>query len=336
MTQRENTWVTPDVATLPGHDGGSSTADLSSGDLSSGDLSSGGLSAAGIATARGDAHWPEAHAADAMGAAEVGAGGPVGVGGVLDGGFDFLRAHFRLLLGLTAAMYLPLQIVDLVLVTRSGLSADVEGPQLMALGSVGTETAGSWVVLALRVVALSVLGMTAGVLTSDALGGHARSTGAVLREVARRCWVAALIPFLTVPMKVIGGCLAYVGFFLADALVMVASVLAGAERTGPFKSVGRSWRLAGRSLSTAIGISFGAFMISAILQIAVYAGPVLLASNFVASESVLIVIQQVSLLALLVTQPLTASIAARAYVELRCRSEALDLSLRARELGILA
>jgi hypothetical protein len=77
-------------------------------------------------------------------------------------------------------------------------------------------------------------------------------------------------------------------------------------------------------------------VISAVLQLSLYLGPVLLASFFVSSEPMLLALQQVALLSLLVTQPLTAAIAARAYVEFRCRSEALDLALRRRDLGLVA
>lgn len=311
----ENTWSAPDASQSPEPPVG--------------------LSPAGVATARGDARWPVEPATEPTEAADIGATGPVGAGGVLDGGFDFMRTNFRLLMGLTAAIYLPLQIVDLVLLARSGVRAEVDGPQLASLGSLGSESFGSWVVLALRVVALSVLGLAAGALVSDALSGRRRPGREVLGTVARRCWVAAAVAVMAAPAKVAGGCLAFVGFFVADALLMCASVVAGAESAGPLRSVSRSWRLGWRAFSTAVAVSFGAFVISTILQLSLYLGPALLTASFVSSEAVLIAVQQVSLLALLVTQPLTASIAARAYVELRCRAEALDLTLRAKQLGLL-
>jgi len=82
-------------------------------------------------------------------------------------------------------------------------------------------------------------------------------------------------------------------------------------------------------------VSIGSFVISTVLQVSLYAGPVLLASYFISSESALLAVQHVALLTLLVTQPLTAAIAARAYLEFRCRSEALDLALRRRDLGLV-
>jgi hypothetical protein len=83
-------------------------------------------------------------------------------------------------------------------------------------------------------------------------------------------------------------------------------------------------------------VAVGGFFIVAILQVALYLGPAALTALFIPSEAAVLVVQQVSMLVLLITQPLTACIAARAYVELRCRSEALDLDLRGQEIGLLA
>lgn len=292
---------------------------------------------AGVAVARGDTPWPDDFSAGT--GSDHGALndlGPVGVAGVLDGGFDLLRRNFSLLVGLAAALYLPLQLVDLWISLAAGLSADLDtSPLLAAFGMTGNVLPLSWVVVGLRVVALSVLGLAAGVLVDDSLGGRSRQTRAVLGAVGRRWWVALLVPVLCVPVKVVSGCLLYVGFFLGDAFLMCASVAAGAERRGPMGSFARSWRLASRNYGTALGVSLGAFAISVVLQLALYAGPALLTSLFVPSEAVLVAVQQVAMLSMIVTQPLTAAIAARAYVELRCRSEALDLSLRRIELGLV-
>jgi MFS family permease len=260
----------------------------------------------------------------------------VGVGGVLDGGFDLLRSHFGVLVGLAGALLLPLQLVDLWASVASGRSAELDtSPLLAALGSMDSTMPVTWLVVALRVVVLSFLGLMTGVLVSDSLADRVRPARSVLAAAGRRWWVALLVPVLCVPVKMLTACLVYVGFFLGDALLMCASVVAGAERAGPLRSFGRSWTLGWRSFGTALGVALGSFVISAVLQVSLYAGPVLLASFFVSSESMLLVVQQIALLSLLVTQPLTAAIAARAYVEFRCRSEALDLTLRRRDLELV-
>jgi hypothetical protein len=120
----------------------------------------------------------------------------------------------------------------------------------------------------------------------------------------------------------------YLGWFLLDALLMCASVVAGAEGVGPLRAFGRSWTLARSSYGVAVLVSFGGFVVTNILQFALVLGPVALVGMFTVSEGVLVLVQQITSLVLLISQPLTACIAGRAYVELRCRAEALDLERR--------
>jgi hypothetical protein len=162
----------------------------------------------------------------------------------------------------------------------------------------------------------------------ELLGGRLPSGRRLAARAARRWWVAALIPLLTVPVKSVGFCLVYVGWFLLDALLMCASVVAGAEGVGPLRAFGRSWTLARSSYGVAVLVSFGGFVVTSILQFALVLGPVALVGMFTVSEGVLVLVQQITSLVLLITQPLTACIAGRAYVELRCRAEALDLERR--------
>jgi len=300
---------------------------------SSTDLVSG---ASGVAVARGDAPWPSLDTSAKADSDSLAPLGPVGVGGVLDGGFDLLRSHFGVLVALAAALLLPLQLVDLLVAVLAGRPAELNAsPLLAAVGSSGSNMPVTWLVVALRVVVLSFLGLTTGVLVSDSLTQRVRRTRSVLAVAAGRWWVALLVPVLCIPVKAVSACLVSVGFFIGDALLMCVSVVAGAEGAGPLRAFGRSWTLGWRSFGTALGVSIGSFVISTVLQVSLYAGPVLLASYFISSESALLAVQHVALLTLLVTQPLTAAIAARAYLEFRCRSEALDLALRRRDLGLV-
>ncbi len=295
------------------------------------------LGPAGVAIARGDAAWP-----DRVGASDSRAGWiadlrPLGVGGVLDGGFELLRTHFGLLFGVAAALLLPLQLLDLWATLSAGRGADIDAsPVFAAVGSLDSATPLTWSVAALRPVVLSFIGLLSGVVARASLEHDTGGPRSLVAVAARRWWVALLVPVLCIPVKAVAGCLLYIGFFIGDALLMCASVVAGAEGAGPLRAFARSWALGWRSFWTALGVSIGSFVISTVLQLSLYAGPALLASQFVSSEAVLVVIQQISLLALLVTQPLTAAIAARAYLEFRCRSEGLDLAIRRVDLGLVA
>ena len=297
------------------------------------------LGAAGVAIARADRAGPrrwEGRRADGDGVLDP--LGPVGVAGVLVGGFELLRVAFVPLVGLAAALLLPLQLVDLFAGLRAGGADDaaVPGSPVWGLGSTGTGGQGlSWALSMLRVGVLSFLGLTAGVIVADALARRRRHPLAVIGAAAPRWWVAALLPVLCVPPKVVAGVMGGIPFLFVDALLMCASVVAGAEGAGPLRSIARSWLLGWRSYGTALGVAVGGLVVTALLQAVLYLGPVALAGFLVAPESVLVVVQQLALLSLLVTQPLTACIAARAWVELRCRGEALDISRRRHDLGLV-
>jgi hypothetical protein len=266
------------------------------------------VAAAGVAVVRGDAPWPESDEGTDLGDGNPLTGvEPVGPGGVLDGGFDLLRVGFGRLVGLAAGLLLPLQLIELAVAARSGIAEQVSIEQgsfagMAILGGASTSSSFGLVFAAVRVVVLSFLGMTVGVMVAELLRGRLLSGRQLASRAARRWWVAALIPLLTIPVKSVGFCLVYVGWFLLDSLLMCASVVAGAEGAGPLRSFGRSWKLARTSYGVALSVSIGGF--------------------------VLMLVQQVASLVLLVTQPLTACIAGRLYVELRCRGEALDLERR--------
>lgn len=328
------TWAAPGVGAEPSRSAAGETAATPAAEGAS-DVR---LGSAGVAVARCDAKWSPGSLERELADNPLEGLAPVGVGGVLDGGFDLLRHRFGTLVGLAAALLLPLQLLEVLGELQAGLDADASASGFngfsdpFAVGAASTPVA--WLVLVLRVVALSFLGVVTGSMVADLLGGRRRPTGQLLASAARRWWVAVLLPLLCVPVKSVGTCLVYVGFFAADALLMCASVVAGAEGRGPLHAFGRSWRLAWQNYGTAFGISFGGFLIAVVLQVSLWVGPVLLAGQFVTSESVLLVVQQVSLLTLLIVQPLTACIAARAYVELRCRAEGLDIQLRRERLGL--
>lgn len=302
---------------------------------------------AGVAVARGDARadrpeGPSRRVDDGdagLPGNPVARLGLVGPGGILDGGFGLLRFRFWRLVGLTAVLVVPLQLVGLWIALSAGTTAS-SGTGSDDVGNlVGPQglDAGGWpLVLALaRSVALFLLGMAVGHLLEGWLAGEDRSFGEALGVAARRCWVAPVAVAVTLTCKVLVSCLGGVGFFLADALFFTAGVAAGAERLGPFAAVGRSFRLSRAAYGLALVTVIGGWVISQLLQVALTLGPVLLVASFQPPDGWVLVAQQVASLVLLVTLPLTACIAARGYVELRCRTEGFDLVRRQEERGLV-
>jgi hypothetical protein len=259
---------------------------------------------------------------------------PVTPTGVLDGGIDLLRLRFAPLAVLTAMVVLPAQLVVLVVQLRQGLpveSAEVSSPWRLAQGGAAAFASGF-----AGILADSMVGFAAGVMAADLLEDRVRPGRTLVAAAARRWWVPALVAVMAVPLKGLGLLLALVGYFVVDAYLMCSSVAAGAEGLGPAAAIGRSALLARGNAGRAFGISVGAFAFTMTLRLVLFLGPGAVVSQFTTSEAALLATQQAGSLAVLICTPLTACMMARAYVDLRCRAEGLDLVRRQRDLGLAA
>jgi hypothetical protein len=299
-----------------------------------------GSRGAGVAVARGDARAP---ARDPLVDGDLegnplGRLGVSGPGGVLDGGFELLRFRFRRLVGLTAVLLLPLQLAQLAVSLTVGAAAEVDSSGVDPLGGLGGRSmvGGGWVLVfvALRALALFVLGIAVGHLVQGWSEGRDPGFGEALRFAASRCWVAPVVVVVAAGVKMAGACLGFVGWFLGDALFFIAGIVAGAERTGPLATIGRSVRLTRSAYGLSLVVCVGGFVIAQVLQVALTVGPLLLLTWFQPPEGWMVAAEQAASLVLLVTVPLTACIAGRAYVELRCRAEGLDLRRRQEARGL--
>lgn len=293
---------------------------------------------AGVARARGDVRSTDPRA-DPSGAAlldgssPLGELRPVGPAAVLDGGFDLFRFRFRRLVGLAALLFVPITVVDLLLMAVIGTSSTDRtaiGPAIFLMAS---GDSWSWFIVVAQSCALSILGLCTGHLAMQAAQGRDVSSRELRRLALRRSWVAVLIIVLTaVPRGVLSCVMVVVGWLLADAFFFISSTAAGAEGLGPWKAVVRSGQLTRARYGNAIMICLGSLIISQVLRLSLTAGPALLLSSFGLSDLVVGVAARLGSLILLLAEPITACIAARAYLDLRARRDGFDLELRAERL----
>ena len=258
---------------------------------------------------------------------------PVSGGAVLDGGFELLRFRFGRLIALTACLYLPIWLCSVVLAIVSPpevSTADSAGGSGIAWSAVTMGSSSSLVVVLVgaQVVALSILGLCTGHLVM----GLARGEDPSLRELGsvalRRWWVALLIVPMNAGVHLVSSCLSGIGWVLGDALVFLSSVAAGAEALGPWKGFRRSWDLTRPQFGRALGISFGGLCIAQVIRWSLSWGPTALILSLDPASPLVGLFTALSSAVLLITEPLTACIAARAYLDLRCRRDGVDLVLR--------
>ncbi len=253
----------------------------------------------------------------------------VGPGTVLDGGFDVLRFRLGRMVGLAATLYVPLLLVQFLLELGDGLVTDPGSGAgstpfvVLALGASGTGA--GLVFVLLNQVALSLLGLAAGFQVAAWLEGQDPSYGTTLRYLLRRSWVALVVVLLAAAVRVPFLCLSVLGWWLADAFLFTVSSAAGAEGLGPWAALRATFRRVRHALGFAMVVSLGSLAVSVVLRTALWVGPLALVSVAVPSGLVAVLVARLGALVLLVTEPLVACIAARAWLELRCRTEGYDL-----------
>jgi hypothetical protein len=263
---------------------------------------------------------------------------PVGPGAVLDGGFELLRHRLGRLLALSAGLFVPIWLLDLLLVVLGPAPATEDtgtlvGPAAALLGSDGGQGSGwAWLVSALQLVALSVLGLAVGHLVAALARGEDATLAELARVALSRSWVAVLVVPLNLVVHVLTSCLGGVGWLLGDALVFTTSIVAGAEGTGPWASWRRALRLGSAEYGRSLAVVSGGVVITLVLGLSLSAGPAALVMALDPESPLVTLVSAAGAAVVLVTSPLTACIAGRAYVDLRCRVEGWDLELRRRAL----
>jgi len=247
---------------------------------------------------------------------------------VLDGAFDILRFRLGRFVALAAVFFVPLLVAQFALGLAFGFGDESTGGGVLASPLVfigGANTSWGIPLFIANQIALSSMGIAVGFSVGSWLAGTDPTFGITLRYAARRVWVAAVLVVLTWMLRIPLSCVPLVGLWIGDALTFIASTTAGAERLGPLAAMKRSIGLTRRAFGLCMVIALGGFAISSVIKMALWAGPVALVSFVVPSSEVATSVGRFGSLVLLVSEPLVACIAARAWLELRCRTEGLDL-----------
>ena len=275
-------------------------------------------------------------------------GSPVGrlqprtVGSVLDAGFEVLRYRFQTIALVCAAIVLPLAALPL-LVTNAlssalGDSVDASTSNPWARLGVGVDSnsaaLGGLVTLLGGIVASALVGVAVGHMVASWSIGADPGPSDTLRFAARRAPVAAGAAVLALLIKSLGLIACGLGFVVAVALLTpLGPVLAAEPGLGPWTAVRRTWRLASRRFGAMIGLtaaSAAIFLVFSGIEASVNA--VLVAQVVGARSWAWVVSSTLTVLFRLVVTPLQAAWAALMYLDLRVRTEGLDIELETTEL----
>lgn len=264
---------------------------------------------------------------------------PMTVADVLDGGFAVIKARPRRVLGLTASFVIPTYLV-VGLVQRRQLrsvgAADIWSADPTVFGESERGFAGIHVVSVVvgavlpALVLVCVAAALAHLVVSWSVGRDpsAREMAAV---VGRRWW-ALLASFVVVHVAEGVGALACgIGLLFVMPLFAAVAPVIGVEGTGPLGAMSRSARLARARYWPTFGLVLLMGLVASILSSALSALPqgiatlagadggwMLLTAGWIVSEIVVV--------------PFVAAATVLLYLDLRVRTEGLDIELGAIEL----
>lgn len=255
---------------------------------------------------------------------------------ILDGGFGILRRSPALVIGFTACFVVPIQALG------AWLNRGVDGLDLSAAfeqsdtsfqisTSSGFNGGAAFVLQLGPMLALVMVAAGLARLVSAWHVGHDLTISELLRGSLSRSW-PLLASFVLV--HALEG-VAIIGFGVLPFAVMtwflVTAPVIGAEGIGPIKAMRRSARLVSRRFWMVLGLALLSFLVEQLFESALGLVPTLL-STILGTDGVAWVLPAaVGILTQLITLPVVAGITVLIYLDLRVRTEGLDLELDAVE-----
>jgi hypothetical protein len=260
---------------------------------------------------------------------------PMTVADVLDGGFGIVKGRPRKILGITAAFIVPIQLLA-AFSQRNATGVGVGGvfsadPATSdASGDVGP-LVGVLVAALLSAVALTCVTAAVAHLVGQWTMGRDAPAGEILGIVGRR--LGGLVVGLVISVVIVGlGFLAcYLGALFIAPLVAVLTPALIVEGIGPFAAFARSARLAQTRYWGVLGISLLIGIVSYLLNTALSALPQALAA-FIGLDVAWPLLALGGIAANLVVVPFAAAAVVLLYLDLRVRSEGLDIEMSARDV----
>lgn len=262
---------------------------------------------------------------------------PLTIGDVVDGAFQVVKRAPGVVLGLSALVVLPVQVL-VAWLQRDSVS-DLEAllgdtsAQLQEGSSTveGAELGLTFVLLALESIPPAFVGAGLAVLVTAWCAGRTLAVGDVLRRLGGVA--PALIGAFLVSHLAIG--VGFVACVLPGTVLMVLFVLAmpvaAVERVGPLAALGRSASLVGKRFWRSAGVVALSVAGSFVLDLSLTFVPTVVAL-FVPEAWGWVVLGVGSSLASMLVTPVVAAATVLLYLDLRFRQEGLDLELRATDV----
>ncbi|HEV7758673.1 MAG TPA: hypothetical protein VGO78_06775 [Acidimicrobiales bacterium] len=264
---------------------------------------------------------------------------PMTVADILDGSFSIVKARPARILGITALFVVPVHLLAAFLQrnTLGGtgvfdlLNSDDPAVVAEANRTNGAEVVGAILVWVVPALALTFVAAALARLVGAWSAGHDLDAGELLRTVGRKWWtlLAAFAVVHVAEAVSLLGC--YVGLVFVMPLFAVTAPVIGAEGLGPMRAVRRSANLASRRYWPVLGIAWLIGITASLLSYALGGLPQLLTAWF-GYDVAWPLLAAGNILGAIIATPFVAAATVLLYLDLRIRTEGLDIEMSAREL----
>jgi hypothetical protein len=264
---------------------------------------------------------------------------PMTVADILDGAFSIVKARPARIFGITALFVVPVHLIAAFLQrnTLGGVGVfdllETEDPVVVADANRtgGGEVLASILVWVVPALALTFVAAAIARLVGAWSAGHDMAAGDLLRTVGRKSWtlLAAFVVVHVAEAVSLLGC--YIGIVFVMPLFAVTAPVVGAEGLGPMQAVRRAVNLASRRYWPVLGVSWLIGITAFLLANALGGLPQFLVAWF-GTELAWPLLAAGNILGAIISTPFVAAATVLLYLDLRIRTEGLDLEMSAREL----
>ncbi len=257
---------------------------------------------------------------------------PFTLGDVLDGSFAVLKQRPGTILGFTAAVVLPVQLLAAYL-SREQLDAFADFPTGFTTGSslVGSgRPVTDFALMYLGLLPLPFVAAFLGRLVASWYGGSEPSTRELLDAVGRST-PTILATFVVVHLaETVAALVLFLPLLFLMPFFLLVGPIIGMEGGGPGPVLQRSWQLGARLYWKAFTVVVTTALLAGLLNLSFSLLPTLLAL-VVGSTWGWLIMALGNGAAAVITTPVVAGTAVLHLLDVRVRTEGLDLELRAIE-----
>jgi hypothetical protein len=258
---------------------------------------------------------------------------PMTVADVLDGAFAIIKARPRKILGLTAGFVVPVSLLAAFLQRGALVGFWFGGDSALSdeTSTGGGEVVAGIVLLIVPSIALVCVAAALAHLVSGWSVGRDAPVREMLGIVGRRWW-PLLGSFVVVHLaEIAGGFACYIGALFVIPLFVPVAPIIGTEGASVGEALRRSVRLVRARYFPVMGLAVLMAVVSGLLGLALASLPQALALSL-DSESAWPLLALGSIVSQIVTTPFVAAATVLLYLDLRVRTEGLDIELAAREV----